>query len=134
MIVNIIPEMCFYEVHISFKVIKADLGLYNLFRCVMVWNEVKDLTMLKEVAAEGVLTNKVGSRERGAAWQNVAISLTTIHGFGVTARSLRDRHNILSKKLKAKLGKEVRESGGGDDGQSEVERLLEELMEVGEEI
>ena len=43
-----------------------------------------------------------------------------------------DRFNNLAKKLKAKMSKEVRESGGGDDGQTEVEKLLEGL-EVSEE-
>ena len=98
----------------------------------MVWSEARDLAMLKEVAAEGVFVQRMGTRDWGTAWQNVAKLLNVVDGFNVTPRAIRDRYN-LAKKLKAKLAREVRESGGGDDGMSEVEKLLEDLMEVSEE-
>ena len=99
----------------------------------MVWSQARDLAMLKEVAAEGVFVQRMGTGERGTAWQNVAKLLNVIDGFNVTPRAIRDRYNNLAKKLMAKLAREVRESGGGDDGMSEVEKLLEDLMEVSEE-
>lgn len=52
------------------------------FRSVMVWSGDKDLMMLKEMATEGVLRQKQKSRERGAAWHNVADNMK------ITARSV----------------------------------------------
>ena len=101
----------------------------------MVWTEQKDIIMLTTIAAEGVFHWKLGSRERGKAWQAVAVSLNanTTQSFCVLARSIRDRFNILAKKVKSTLSKELKESGGGDEEQSELERLVEELVTLGEE-
>ena len=98
----------------------------------MVWTEQKDMIMLTTIAAEGVFHWKLGSRERGKAWQAVAVSLNanTTQSFCVLARSIRNRFNILDKKVKSKLSKELKESGGGDEEQSE---LVEELVTLGEE-
>ena len=67
--------------------------------------------MLKEVAAAGVFVQRMGTRERDTAWQNVAKLLNVVDGFNFTRRAIRDRYNNLAKKLKAKLAREVRESG-----------------------
>ena len=96
----------------------------------MVWTERKDLSLLRAIAAEGVFVNtKAGSRERGTAWLNVASALVA-ESLTVTSRSVRDRYNILAKKWKAKVGAEEKESGGGDKHMTEVEVLLEELVEL----
>ena len=42
----------------------------------VVWNEKNDLIMLREVAADGLLRHKAGSRERGARWKAVANNLS----------------------------------------------------------
>ena len=69
-------------------------------RSVMTWTDEKDLAMLTSMAGEGVFDTKVGSRERGSAWQSVAASLNchSIQGFNVNQRSVRDRFNILARK------------------------------------
>ena len=42
----------------------------------MVWTVSKDLSLLRAIAAEGIFVDaKAGSRERGAAWLNVAPAL-----------------------------------------------------------
>ena len=46
---------------------------------------------------------------------------------------MRDRFKILAKRVKAKLSKEERESGGGESDLSETERLVEELIVLSEE-
>ena len=100
----------------------------------MVWSDEKDFVMLKEVAGEGVFNSKPGSRERGGSWQVVANKLNSLPQFTVNARAVRDRFNNISKKLKAKLAKEATESGGGEiEEQSELEMLLEQLIELNEE-
>ena len=48
----------------------------------------------------------------------------------VTARSVRDRFYILARTSKAKVGTEEKESGGGKKHMTEVEVLLEELVEL----
>ena len=46
-----------------------------MFRRSLTWNKQMDIELLREVAAEGVLKHKAGSRERGAGWQVVANKL-----------------------------------------------------------
>ena len=56
----------------------------------MVWTESKDLSLLRAIAAEGIFVNtKAGSRERGAAWLNVASALVA-ESLTVTARSVKE--------------------------------------------
>lgn len=96
----------------------------------MVWTASKDLSLLRAIAAEGIfVSTKAGSRERGSAWLNVASALEA-ECHNVTARSVRDRYNILARKWKVKVGAEEKESGGGDKHMTEVEVLLEELVEL----
>ena len=96
----------------------------------MVWTEAKDLSLLKAIAAEGIFVNtKAGSRERGAAWLNVATALIA-ESLTVTVRSVRDRYHILAKKWKVKVAAEEKESGGGEKHMTEVEVLLEDLVEL----
>ena len=103
---------------------------HSIYRSIMVWTESKDLSLLRTIAAEGIFVNtKAGSRERGAAWLNVASALAA-ESLTVTARSVRDRYNILARKWKAKVGAEEKESGGGEKHMTEVEVLLEELVEL----
>ena len=76
------------------------------FRSVKVWSEAKDLLMLSAVAAEGVFNHKQGSLERGSAWQRATSTLCAQEGnFNVTARSVRDRFNVLAKKVRVKLSR-----------------------------
>ena len=99
----------------------------------MVWTEAKDLKLLRAMAAEGVFVNsKAGSRKRGAAWANV-VSALLAENIQVTSRAARDRYQNLAGKLKAKMSRQEKESGGGDERQTEVEILVEELVPVEEE-
>jgi len=92
-----------------------------------------DLTMLKELAAEGVFHVKPNTREKGAAWARIVNHLNQLKEFTVTPKALRDRFKTLSDKLKVKLAKEKKASGGGETHQTEVEKLLEDLIEVKEQ-
>ena len=90
-------------------------------------------SMLKELAAEGVFCVKPNTREKGAAWARIVNHLNQLKEFTVTPKALRDRFKTLSDKLKAKLAKEKKASGGGKTHQTEVEKLLEDLIEVKEQ-
>ena len=105
----------------------------NFPRSSMTWTEEKDLMMLREMAAEGVMHHKPKSGDRGSSWQKVADNLNPLPQFEINTRSVRDRFNILAKKHKVKMAKEERSTGGGGEELSELENLLEELIEIGEE-
>ena len=68
----------------------------------MIWTQEKDYIMLTAMAGEGVFDSKAGTRERGNAWQAVADSLNCHEAqrSSVTQRSVRDRYNILVKRVK----------------------------------
>ena len=100
-----------------------------VIRSIMVWNEEKDVKLLRAVAAEGVFINsRAGCREKGELWQ-VAASSLVVERMPVISRSVRDRFNILAKKWRIKVRQEERESGGGDKEMSEAEKLVELEME-----
>lgn len=75
----------------------------------MVCSYDMDLTMLKELAAEGVFRVKPNTRGKGAAWARIVNHLNQLKEFTVTPKALRDRFKTLSDKLKAKLAKEKKE-------------------------
>lgn len=68
-----------------------------------------DIELLREVAAEGVLKHKAGSRERGAGWQVVANKLgCTSQNMEVTSRAVRDHFKSLEKRHKSRMAEEER--------------------------
>ena len=73
---------------------------------------------------------KVRSPERGKVWEAISNNLnsTTSLKFRVTPRSVRDRYNLLTKKLQAKLKTEEKASGI-DATNTELDDLLEEILE-----
>ncbi|XP_028415549.1 UPF0746 protein DDB_G0281095-like [Dendronephthya gigantea] len=100
---------------------------------VFTWNEQKDIHLLREIAAEGVLQHKAKSRDRGAGWQLVASKLgSTCENVEVTSRAVRDHFKALEKRHKARMAQEERASGISVEELSEQERLLEELVEINE--
>ncbi len=78
----------------------------------MVWTKEKESFLLREVAAEGALTHKLRSKERGTLWQTVAIKMNAL-GDEVTSRSVRDHYNNMSKKYWARMAREERSTGEG---------------------
>ncbi|XP_028411545.1 UPF0746 protein DDB_G0281095-like [Dendronephthya gigantea] len=99
----------------------------------MVWNNEKDKTLLKEMAAEGVMRKKPKSRDRGTSWEKVVSNLNSSAEFEVSQKSLRDRYKLLAKKYKNKMRKEESSTGGGGDGPNELESLLQDLIEMEED-
>ena len=73
------------------------ISLYYLTVSSMVWSRAKDLTLLKKIEAEGVMSNKPRSRERGMQWQKVADYISAL-GQEVTSRAVRDHYNVMAKK------------------------------------
>jgi hypothetical protein len=95
----------------------------------MVWSKDKDLILLKEIAAVGVLSHKQRSRERGLGWQSVADNVSTL-GQTVTVRGVRERYNLAAKKYRTQMAREERATGEGGDELTENEKLLEDLINI----
>ena len=109
--------------------------LHNKYvtRSSMVWSNAKDLHLLKQIAAEGVLTHKQISKERGTKWQKVADNISVSVGHDLTSRAARDRYNMVAKKYRARMAREERATGEGGEEMTENESLLEELIEIEDE-
>lgn len=95
-----------------------------------VWNNDQDIAMCREVLVEEPYRFKIRSAERGQAWESIAENLNVMPSlkFRVTARSVRDRYNLLTKEMQAKLKIEEK-STGIDVESSELDDLLEEILE-----
>ena len=103
-------------------------------RTAMTWAENKDIFLMRQMGAEGIFQYKAGSRERGNVWQVIANNLNQhAQGFEVTAHSVRDRFNTISRKHSIKTSKELKSTRGSGEEPSEHELLLEELMELNED-
>ena len=100
----------------------------------MVWTKEKDLVLLQEVAAEGVMHQKPKSRGRGSAWQKVVDNINSLPGYEISSRSVRDLYNNLAKKHKIKMGQEERSTGGGGSELDESESILEDLIEINKKV
>ena len=96
------------------------------------WNQQKDLLLLKRIAGKGVLKHKAKSRERSTSWLNVAnkIMAPTFPNIEITSRAVRDRYKILQRKHKFKNAEEERGTGLGGEELTEGEMLLEELIDI----
>ena len=86
--------------------------------------------MCREVLQIEPYQFKIRSPERGQAWESLAEKLNenSCPKFRVTARSVRDRYNLLTKKMAAKLKSEEKASGIQAET-SELDDLLGEILE-----
>ena len=87
--------------------------------------------MCREVLVEEPYRFKMRSTERGQAWEVIAENLNAMPSlkFRVTAWSERDRYNLLTKRMQAKLKMEVKSSHGINVETLELDVLLEEVLE-----
>ena len=86
--------------------------------------------MCREVPVEEPYRFKMRSTETGQAWESIAENLNAMPSlkFRVTARSVRNQYNLLTKRMQAKLKMEEK-SSGIDVETSELDVLLEEVLE-----
>lgn len=88
--------------------------------------------MCREVLVVEPFRFKIRSPEGGQAWESLAEKLNAMSSlspkFRVTARSVRDRYNLLTKKMQAKLKSEEKASGITVES-SELDCALEEILE-----
>ena len=66
----------------------------------MEWTEQKDVMLAREILLCEHFQYRVGSKERGSVWSQIATNLNTHPRFTVSQRAARDRYGILEKKPK----------------------------------
>ena len=97
----------------------------------MFWTEEHDKLMCREILAVDPFTGtKKGTVQRGAKWKEVVDNLMAIDSpkFKVHVKAVRDRYNLISRKLREKLKAEERASGIETE-MTETEQALEEITE-----
>ena len=94
----------------------------------MEWTEQKDVMLAREILLCEPFQYRVGSKERGSVWSQIATNLNTHPGFTVSQRAVRDRYGILEKKAK-KWKREIENGTGISPEDSERDLALEEIIE-----
>ena len=94
----------------------------------MEWTEQKDVMLAREILLCQPFQYRVGSKERGSVWSQIATNLNTHPGFTVSQRAVRDRYSILEKKAK-KRKHEIENGTGISPEDSELDLALEEIIE-----
>lgn len=95
------------------------------------WNEAKNTLLLRELYSLEPFLYKVGSKEAGQKWTEVAEKLNCFSLFRDMPRdqrSVMEQFNKLLKDYKNKKNKEEKASGINPDPPTENETLLEEIV------
>ena len=104
----------------------------------MEWTEIHDTLLCREVLLEEPYKYKKGSNEKGKKWSEIAEALNKNQEvkFKVTQRGVRERMERLQKKYLEKKKEEESASGIAVDDLTELETLIDEIIErekLGEE-
>ena len=104
---------------------------YSLFR----WDESKDKILIREVQLQQPFLERVGSKEAGLKWTEIANSLNAHPLFKECSslrdqRSVRDRFNRLLSDFNTKMRKEENISGSSPPDLTEFELALEEIQNM----
>ena len=96
------------------------------------WTEDKDRSLLREIRVVEPYNYKIGSKEAGQGWTEVADNLNYYEGFKMPRdqRSAREHFNKLVGEFKTTMRKEEQASGIAPDPPTENETLLNETIEV----
>ena len=94
----------------------------------MEWTQQKDVMLAREMLLCEPFQYRVGSKECGSVWSQVATNLNTHPGFTVSQRAVRDPYGILEKKAK-KRKREIENETGISREDSELDLAIEEVIE-----
>jgi len=103
----------------------------------MEWTSDHDVILLREMIASDLFSFKKGSVARGERWEAITEKLNQVKipRFHLKdKRAVRDRWVLLQKKYKTKMREEEAATGISVDEQSEIDVLLEELVEKEESL
>ncbi|XP_065063939.1 calponin homology domain-containing protein DDB_G0272472-like [Rhopilema esculentum] len=101
----------------------------------MTWTLEHDTLLCREILVEEPYLFKMGTRERGHSWDNVANNLNRIGQphFMVDQRAVRDRFLKLERSFKRKMAEEERASGISPPEPTELEQAVQDIIERGTE-
>ena len=96
----------------------------------MVWSNSHDLLLCREILVTEPYRYKVGTRERGQAWDTVANALNAVEGlrFVVDRRGVRERYANLDRNFTKKMAAEERASGITPE-KTELDDAIKSIME-----
>ena len=97
------------------------------------WNEAKDVLLLREVRVIEPYLCRVGSKEAGQKWSELASHLNEYDGFREHSRdqrSVREHFNKLITDFKQKSRLEENSTGTSPDPPTEKDVLLEEIVNL----
>lgn len=103
-------------------------------RELFLWKESHEKLLVNEILQEEPYKFKMGSKERGSCWTNIAERLTQA-GLKVNQRSVREKFNKMIKEFKKKEQEELKASGVEveygelDQGLNEICELMTEAEE-----
>ena len=102
------------------------------FRKRFKWSKEHDTVVLREVLASEIWLTKPGSSERGEGWKKLTEMLNGVERpkFEVSPRSVREHFQGVYDRRKAKNREEERASGITPDELSEIEVMIEELIDL----
>ena len=88
---------------------------------------------MRQVRQKEPYVQRIGSKEAGQKWSEIASAINTHADFTTMPRdqrSVKERFNKLLSDFNTKMQKEEKASGISPDGLSEVDQILEEIQEV----
>lgn len=100
----------------------------------MVWINQHDILLCREALLVEPYQHKLGSRERGNAWDHISAELNGLIEvkFVVTKRSVRDRYNLLLENFR-KRDRQNEKATGINVEETELDSLLDELSQKSHE-
>lgn len=101
----------------------------------MKWTEGHKVLILRELMVLQPWKKTNVSSERGEDWEKLAVSLnaTSHPQFHVTQQSVRDHYSVMEKRRKRKVREEERASGIAPEEETELEQLLNKIIELFEQ-
>lgn len=97
------------------------------------WDEKKYKILLREVRQKEPCVERIGSKEAGQKWSEIAAAINIHADFAVIPRdqrSVRERFNKLLNDFNTKMQKEEKATGTGSDDLNKVDQILEEIHKV----
>ena len=109
--------------------------IYYFFTCSgpFRWTEGKNTLVSRDVFTSEPFLYKIGSKEAGQKWTEVAGKLNSYSLFKVIPRdqrSVREHYNKLLAEYKRKKNNEEKASGITPDSPTENEKMLEDIIEI----
>ena len=97
----------------------------------MEWSELHEVYLCREILTVGLMKTKKKTTQRAQLWEKIANNLCAyeLPKFYFTKRAVRDRYAAITSKYRKKVSAEEKASGTSTDELSELDSLLEEIIE-----